>query len=160
MNRFLCTLVLGSIVFAALPSARTWAQTVDPANGTWKLDLAKSKIRSGPAPQSQTRTYEETVDTIREIIDATDVQGKRSHTDFPAKIDGKDYPVKGHQDSDTVALTRVDTYTVKGVHKKDGKPVIFATRTVSKDGKTLTVRKTGTTAEGERIDQLLFYEKQ
>jgi len=38
----------------------------DPAIGTWKLNVAKSKYTPGPAPNSATITYEETFGTFEE----------------------------------------------------------------------------------------------
>jgi hypothetical protein len=161
MNRLMSVMTMGVLLGTTLLSARPgMTQSGDAANGVWTLDLEKSTIVSGEAPRSQTRTYEVSGDTIREIVDTTDARGRWTHSDFRGRLDGNDYPVTGHPDSDTVALRRVGADVVQGVHKKSGKPVINATRTIEKDGKTMTVKKYGTAANGEKIDQILFYRKQ
>ena len=50
-----------TMVFAAgmfVVTALSAAQSKDPFVGTWRLNVAKSKYSPGPAPKSQTATYE------------------------------------------------------------------------------------------------------
>jgi len=61
---------------------------------------------------------------------------------YTAKLDGKDYPVKGTYTYNSVSLKRVDARTIEETDKRDGK-VIFARRvTVAPDGKKMTVVST------------------
>lgn len=160
MNRLACvTIIAAAIAVAVSPGVS--AQTADPANGTWKLNPAKSTAKDGRAlPQSQIRRHEVSTDTLKTVIDTTNAQGKTSHFEYTAKFDGKDYPVTGVPDVDTIALTRVDAYTIEAVEKKAGEPVDHIRRIVAKDGKSMIVESRGTTANGERIDRVLFYDKQ
>src|SRR5215467_1585441 len=48
--------------------------------------------------------------------------------------DGKDYPVTGIPDWDTIARKRINAYKMEITHKKAGKVVSTATSVVSKDG--------------------------
>jgi hypothetical protein len=52
MNRLACTIALTAVVAAMLPASLP-AQNTDPINGTWKLNLAKSKFNPGPARRVQ-----------------------------------------------------------------------------------------------------------
>jgi hypothetical protein len=58
---------------------------------------------------------------------------------YTANFDGKDYPVKGSYDYDTVSLKRLGERAFEETDKLKGKVVEIATCTVSNDGKTLTV---------------------
>jgi hypothetical protein len=157
MNRLICAIVLAAAT-TVLP-ARLPAQNVDPANGTWKLNLAKSKIKRVDVPQSETRKYEVSGDNVKLTTDVIDAQGKPIHWEISAKLDGKDYPITV-SGLDAIALTRVDAHTTKAVTKKAGKPVVFTTRTVAKDGKTMTIEFRGSDEIGEKIDDMQVYDKQ
>lgn len=54
---------------------------------------------------------------------------------------------RGSATAGSIALKSVDAYTVTYTQKADGKVTATGTRTVSRDGKTLTI-----TAEGKRPD--------
>jgi len=58
---------------------------------------------------------------------------------YTAKLDGKDYPVKGAYFFNSVSLKRVDDHTIEETDKRDGKVVEVAKITVSPDGKKMTV---------------------
>ena len=160
MNRLASRLILASVIALVLPAGVS-AQTANPVNGTWKLNPEKSTVKDGRAlPQSEIRKYEASADTQNGVIDRTDAQGKTSRIEYTAKFDGKDYPITGTPDADTIAVTRVDAYAIKAVEKRAGKPVIHITRNVAKDGKSMTIEFRGTTAKGEKIDRVLFFDKQ
>ena len=70
--------------------------------GTWKLNLAKSTYSPGPAPKSQTAKIEAVTGGIHEVADRVGADGKSVHYEFTAMFDGKDYPVSGDPDRDTI----------------------------------------------------------
>jgi hypothetical protein len=86
--------------------------------------------------------------------------GKETTTQITYQLDGKDYPVTGNPDADSNAVTQVDSNTAKFSLKKAGKVVQTGSRTVSKDGKTLTVKSKGTTAKGEEFENVLVFDRQ
>jgi hypothetical protein len=159
MKRITCMLLLGAVLAIVIPAARVWAQSPDPVIGTWTLNVEKSKF-STAVPKSEKRTYAGSGDTISQTIDRVDSQGKPLHVEVTTKYDGKDYPITGNPDADTVALTRVDTHTTRATLKKGGKAVMHSERSVSRDGKTMTVRIKGTNSHGEKVDNMLVFEKQ
>ena len=146
---------------AALQSAGLQA-TNDPLLGTWKLNLAKSKYDPGPAPT--TATINKYVlwgtDGVTVSTDGTDGQGRPDHTQYNAKYDGKDYPVRGERDFDAVELKRIDANTTVCFNKMGGKVVRILRRVVSKDGKTLTAAMVGITATGQAIYNVTVYDRQ
>jgi GH15 family glucan-1,4-alpha-glucosidase len=58
---------------------------------------------------------------------------------YTAKLDGKDYPVKGAYTYNSVSLKRMDDRTIEETDKRDGKVVEVSKITVAPDGKTMTV---------------------
>jgi hypothetical protein len=82
--------------------------------------------------------------------------GKETASTSNIKDDGKPYAVSGNTDFDMVSLTRVDASTVRITQIKAGATVATGVRTVSKDGKTLTVALKGTRANGKFEDVLVF----
>ncbi|HEY6293598.1 MAG TPA: hypothetical protein VI455_18760 [Terriglobia bacterium] len=58
---------------------------------------------------------------------------------YTAKLDGKDYPVKGSYTYNSVSLKRVDDRTIEETDKRDGKVVEAVKMTVGPDEKKMTV---------------------
>jgi hypothetical protein len=78
----------------------------DAAIGTWKLNVAKSKFSPGPPPQSATVTYEESGRGVKRTGEAVSADGTKTSFEYTAQYDGKDYPITGNPNADTVALKR------------------------------------------------------
>jgi hypothetical protein len=135
------------------------ALAADPAIGTWKLNLEKSKFSPGPGPQSQTRTYTESADGTQLTVKTT-ANGKESTYTLTFKADGKPYPGVGNPDFDMVAVTQMGASTVHSVQTKAGVKVGTGVRTISKDGKTLTFKQKGTHADGGKYDNVSVYDRQ
>ncbi|HEX2344806.1 MAG TPA: hypothetical protein VHI98_30335 [Vicinamibacterales bacterium] len=93
-------------------------------------------------------------------MDQVPADGPAIHYAVTANYDGKDVPVVGNPNADTIARTRVNATTTKLVNKKDGKILSTATLVVSADGKTLTITTTGKDAKGQTIDSVAVYDKQ
>src|SRR5215475_10775070 len=89
-----------AVCLVATSSLSSFAQT-DPIIGTWKLNLAKSKLSPGPPPKSQTLTYEAVGQGVKVTVKGTDAEGKLIDIQSTANYDGKDYPVTGNPNWDT-----------------------------------------------------------
>src|SRR6187397_3097077 len=151
-----------TFAFVAAAALALNATTAAPDNniGTWKMNVAKSKFSPGPAPKSQTLKIEAWgEDGVKYIADGVDADGKPSRWDLQAKYDGKFYPFKGNADADMLAYKRIDANTVEAVTQRAGKETGKTVVVVSKDGKTRTLTQTGTNAKGEKINNLIVYDK-
>ena len=144
---------------AAAGLAVAAAATPDPVIGTWQLNVAKSKFMSGPALKSQTRTYSQSGDSISLVIKSVGADGKEATMQTTYKLDGKDYPVTGTLNWDTLSAKQVDSNTAEFTLKKGGKTVGKSSRTVSKDGKTLTSRQSSTDEKGEKTESEMVLDK-
>jgi hypothetical protein len=154
----IATLALAMFVL----SVAVWAAD-NPFVGTWKLNLAKSTFDPGPPPRSRTVTIEQVGDGVKWAIEQVDANGNRRTVVEAPKFDGKDYPRTGSPtpDADTIALKRIDAYTLEETLKKAGKVVATYRQVVSKDGKVRTATQmTGTNAGGQRIHDVLLFDKQ
>jgi hypothetical protein len=144
-------LALSSFAFAARGAS-------DPAIGTWTLNAAKS---SGAAvPKSDTRTYAAAEGGLKVTIKRVSADGKESSIQTAYKFDGKDYPISGVQQYDTVNAKRIDSHTVEITQKLAGKVVGTTMRTVAKDGKTLTLVTKSTDATGQPVSTTLVFDRQ
>lgn len=152
----LVTLV-AALAVTGLPRTAA-AQTPKGLEGTWTLDLAKSKFSPGPAPKSLTVTYTPQGDALKIVVDATPAEGPAQHWEMTPKYDGKEYPVTGNPNADTISVKVVNERRVVSTLKKDGKVTATNTRTLSADGKTLTIAVKGTTPDGKpRSDMQVFH---
>jgi hypothetical protein len=112
-----------------------------PFSGTWKLNLAKSKM-TPPVPKSDIAVVNADENGLKLNEDVISDKGEALKISYEAKFDGKDYPVTGDPSSDSVSYQRVNANTLKGQTKKAGKVAMDATIVVSKDGKITTVNYT------------------
>lgn len=160
MHRFLRTLTLGGALAVVVPIASLAAQAADPAAGTWELNLAKSKFSPGPPPKSLTRTFEATAAGVTYSAKGIDADGKPTLIEYTAKYDRKDYPVTGSPNFDAISLKRINASKAVATLKKAGKVVQTSTRVVSKDGKTLTLTTKGRNAKGQRVNDVMVFDKQ
>lgn len=151
---FIALLCLAGSLLAADPQ-----QGPNPLNGTWKLNLAKSKYNPGPPDKSLTRTYEFTGDTIKAHSESIGADGKPGENHFTAKYDGKEYPFSGSTNVVTLSLKRMDASTSEFGFKRNGKPVSTSLLRVSENGRLLTITRKGT-ENGHPIDNVEVFDRQ
>ncbi len=98
--------------------------------------------------------------------DGQNAKGEETHSEYTAKLDGKDYPWKGtvagkpNMEQDAVSWKRIDEWTYENTSKLKGKVLTVSHVVISKDGKTRTNTVTGTNAAGQTVNNVVKYEKQ
>ena len=134
----------------------------DPAVGTWKLNIEKSKFDPGPAPKSQTRKVEAQGDGLKYTFEGVGADGKAVTYGFTAKFDGKDNPIMGSHPSgaDSISAIKTDANHYEATLKKGGKVVGTGKVSISADGKVTTVEASGTNAAGAKTHDMLVYDRQ
>jgi hypothetical protein len=130
----------------------------NPAIGTWKLNEAKSKIAAGV--KNTMVVYEAAGDSVKVTTDGQDKDGKPIHTEWTGKLDGKDYPLTGDPGADSRSYKKVSERILTMDNKKDGKSVLTGRIVISADGKSRTLRTTGTDSAGKRFTSIAVYDKQ
>jgi len=96
-----------------------------------------------PAPGIEIVRIEAQKNGLRLVLDRVESGGKTVPVEFAGKYDGKDYPVTGLPDADTVSLRKIDAYTVDCSYKKDGRVVKNERIVVSSDWRKATVFQKG-----------------
>jgi hypothetical protein len=115
----------------------------DPVLGTWVLNRAKSTF-SNNDPFTRTVTYEMTEDGSLKVVTLTRMpRGETDRVEYMVKEDGKDYPISNSV-LNYISLKRIDDLTVERIGKVQGQVVETRRRTVSPDGKMLTIVTNGT----------------
>jgi hypothetical protein len=137
------------------------ATATDPAVGTWTLNPAKSKPdAASPAPKSSVRTYSATADGLKVVIDSVGADGATHELTSTFTYDGKQHPVTGATDYDTIAVRRVGPSESKSDLIRAGQIIGHLTRVVSKDGKTMTITSELTSAKGAKVHDVSVYDRQ
>ena len=139
------------------------AQASPPANpiiGMWKLNVAKSRFDPGPGWRSQTRIYQRTPEGISISWSGVGARGEAMRVSYTIPFDGRDTPMVGSANYDTLNSIRIDALTVKSEEKRDGKVAGISIRKLSPDGKVMTITDKGTNRKGEKFSQLLVFERQ
>jgi histidinol dehydrogenase len=153
----------GSVV-VCLASALAFTASLYAADmqiGTWKLNLAKSKYNPAALALRSATVKGEAVDNgIKNVVDTVDSQGKSFHYEYTAKYDGKDYPVKGDPNRDTTALKKIDDNTFEQINKKSGKITTTNRWVYARDGKSRTQTTTGADAQGQKVNNVVVWDKQ
>ena len=147
-------------VFAAAIGLAAAAQAPDPLVGTWRLDVAKSSFKPGPASKSQTVVIEAAGKGIKIAVDGVAGDGTPIKFGYTTMRDGKDVPVTGSPLFDAAAATITNSHEGTILYKRAGKTAITAKTSVSKDGKILTVTYDGTDAKGQALHNVYHYVKQ
>lgn len=150
-----------AVAFVVVSCSLTLAQDKDPANGTWKLNVAKSKFSPGPPPKEMTATIESAGAGRHVEVNGVAGDGSAIKWGYSGNYDGKDVRVTGtNPDADVVMLKRLSATTVRSTYKKDGKRTLVNGVSASSDGKVLTVAQSGTNAKGQTVKNTLIFDKQ
>jgi hypothetical protein len=149
-------LVLPLLIVSALPTLCS----DDPMIGTWQLNVSRSRYHPGPMPKSQVRVYATSEEGTQETVTTVNADGETVKVIFPGIYDGRDYPVTGSSQYDTIALHRIDDYTAEATLKHAGQEIIKARRLVSPDGKTMTITVKSADPQDAAIDIIAIYNKE
>ena len=129
-------------------------------NGTWKLNVAKSKASSPGAFKSAMVTIHPVGVATMTMIESVGADGATLNWSYTGPYDGKDVPVSGNPAFDTAARTTINATTTETTYKKGGKVVAVNTNVLSADGKTLTVTTKGMDVRGRPVTDVLVFERQ
>lgn len=170
---------LALAAWSAQLSPQSPPPTVDPLIGTWKQNTTTSVYNppegQPPAGWYAVRQYEAGSDrsivAITMNVDAHGLPSLRAIS--AANYDGKAYPQHtpatlaaslsshiGPRLDRTISYRRIDPYTVEIVQKQDEELVAKSTRTISRDGRTMTDRSDYVNSAGRHVTDVLVFDKQ
>lgn len=148
------------VVMSAICTAPSAAPAGDPMEGTWKLNLAKSKYIPGPAPRSSIVTIKIENNTEAYSAENVDAAGAATHGAFTVKLDGSEAPVTGLNYADTISIKRISPNHVVATLRKDGKVAMTVDVKVAADGKSRTLIYSGKNAAGKAEHDIVVFDKQ
>ena len=127
--------------------------------GSWILNLEKSSYDPGPAPRSQTRTYERVPEGIKATITTVDSKGQSVTSRYTAKYDSLEHPLTGSATVNAIALKRINATTAEATLTHARKLIGTARRVIDQDGKRMTITFRGTDENGRAVTNVAVYEK-
>jgi hypothetical protein len=145
------------LLLAALTAQALLA--ADDLVGTWVLNLKLSKYRPGPPPMSQTRVYRSGPGGIIASVVTVTAEGKTTTAEFAENYDGQVHPVTGSLDYDGIKMRRVNNFESESELMHAGKVIVKTTRTVSADGKTLTIKFDSVATNGSPVHNVVVYDR-
>ncbi len=150
------------IAVIAVPSiSRALQPDEDPAVGTWKLNLEKSKPDPSIAPpRSSVHIYSAIPGGLRVRIRTVEADGSEHLVESSFSYDGKLHAVSGTPDYDSVAVTRMGRSASHTRLIQDGKAIGQLTRVISGDGRTMTITLDLTTNRGTVEHDVMVYDRQ
>jgi hypothetical protein len=147
-------LLLALLGFAAVLSA------ADHIVGTWKMNAAKTKYKTGTAPKEQTVTISESGSDMITKVDGTAADGTKIAITYSMPTAGGTGKIISSSAYDGVSGKLIGTNEREIHYMKGGKDVYTAHSKLSADGKTLTVNTKGTNALGQNVEAAVVYDKQ
>lgn len=152
--------IISTVIILAIPCFGLAQQNQDAGLGSWKLNVAKSTFKPGPAPRSETRTYALTADGEQMSSHTVTASGRAQDITTTSKPDGNSYPLSGNPEIDAVRVRRVSSRQTNVDELRGGEVVGHFNRTVSEDGKTLRVTVTTRLRSGATEHELRVYDRQ
>jgi len=135
----------------------------DNSLGTWKVNVEKSTYNPGTFPlKSLTSVREAAGNGVKVTNTGERSDGTAVNVTYTAKYDGSPSSVSGEGSRyDTVSIKQTDANTFTWDAKKsNGQYHSHGRIVVSPDGKTMTMRASGTDANGRPMVVTLVYDKE
>ena len=131
----------------------------DPFVGTWKLNSAKSKYKTGMPPKEQTLTYSEEGSDLHVMVKGTSSGGQSISMHFTVPTAGGTGKII-ESPYDAVSSKNISANVRETTFSKGGKVVYTARGKRSPNGKTMTITVKGTNPAGQIVHGANVYDKQ
>lgn len=156
MNKHIVGVVAAMVLLAPIgASAKDQAPSAD-WSGTWKMNVAKSKLGAHPGKWSETRTYALDGNKITVEGNGTTAAGKPTHISYAGAIDGKPIAMMGNPIGDQIAITMVTPRELKSKVMMHGKPSASGVSDLSADGKHITLHRHAMVGKAPRDVTMMF----
>jgi hypothetical protein len=140
---------------AAIVCSCAFAADRPVLNGTWQLDLSKSRIADVKC-KAETWAITQGDDSIEIAETITDTGGKQRKIDIQCGTEGKECKIKENGQATQVSLYYNESHLVM-LEQSHGTDFVTKKRfTTSDDGKTLTVEVTHLAPPGHKDENLTF----
>jgi hypothetical protein len=139
-----------------LLAASYWGQAL----GVWKMVPSKSRLGRSDPVTAITAQYEARSEAEVWTFHQVRTDGALETTSQTLHFDGKEYPcgdLSLEERPDTVVSRRLDARTVEVSYRKSGRLARRVVRTVSADGKQMTLEVRITPEKGPAEDRLVVF---
>jgi len=147
-------LMLVLVTFAATVSA------ADPFAGTWKMNAAKTKYKTGTPPKEQTVTIMEMGSDLNVKVAGTAADGSKISMNYTIPATGGIGKIVESSSYDGVSGKRIGPNERVVSYLKGGKAVYTTHSKVSADGNSLSVSAKGVNPVGQAVDATSAYDKE
>jgi hypothetical protein len=130
----------------------------DPRVGVWKLDVAESRFRPGPAPKSETVTVTQEGDWIVTRSEGVEADGSKFSHSKRYKRDGKEHKISSPE-YDTFQVMVRTPYDSDALYRKKGKVMLSGRSVVSPDRRTWTLITTGMDGKHKPVANRIVYRR-
>ena len=131
-----------------------------PFVGTWKQNPTKSKMEGSGLGSNGMVRIEPDGAGLKVSVEAT-LQGQPNSFTYQATLDNKPIKVTGTPGFDEIWTMRGgDNRTMTASGRKAGAVVFTDQRVVSGNGKTMTIFRSGTIAEGQPFKATMVFDRQ
>ncbi len=136
----------------------------DPSLGTWKLNIAKSKLPPTAANLKELTAVVRLMDanTYESISTETLKDGKTTTIKGTVPRNGGigAFQQGGPANGISIVAAKIDPYTILEMYLQNGKQIFLMRLTISKDGKTMTGIASIPNAQGKPFEASGLFEKQ
>lgn len=129
----------------------------DPFAGSWKLNVAKSKLQQ-PAPESDTVRIETDGSNLRVEQEGIDDKGQPFKLTVEGGFDDSLYTIRGFTHADAITFRRPNARHILAEAKKSGVSVAWIDAEVS--GNSLKVNLSMINSEGKEIKSVAILQKE
>ena len=162
---------IASLVCSFTLLSTTAGAQVPRVLGVWELDPAASSLPQGFPLASETRSYDLRNDGyLVNLVIRKLANGRPDFIQIASKSDGKDYPqyqsvllaefqVNGTQTPATYSETIIDDSTVNIIAKAGGRVINKGVRSISADGKTMTINVVQIGPNGQETPITLVFKR-
>ena len=131
-----------------------------PYVGTWKLDPAKAKFKTGSSPKEQIVTISESGSDIDIVVKGVAADGKPVSSHYTVPAAGGPGKIMESSVYDGISNRRISDRERETSYSKNGKVVYTVHSKVSADGKTLTTNVKGLNSAGQTVEGTMVQTKQ
>jgi hypothetical protein len=144
------------LVLLAFASA---SMAADPFVGTWKLNSAKTKYKTGMPPKEQIVTFSEEGSDLHTMVKGTSSDGQAISMHFTVPTAGGTGKII--ESPYQAVSAKMPNPNERDTSFSKGGKVVYTTKAKrSANGKTMTVAVKGTNPFGQTADGTNFYDKQ
>jgi hypothetical protein len=138
------TTFLGFAILSVIIGGSASAADAQLFVGTWVLNVAKSDFHPGPPMKSETLVVRAAEKGGLQVTDdETFGDGTSDHLQWVTAVNGKNNPVSGGSDTDSVTERLANSTTYKAVFMKAGKPIVWETARLTSVLDRLRTARTG-----------------